>query len=439
MSDEDKIVIPQIKPHRFQFRGALKSKTLNDMQEETLADISSISSAVNSLNSRLTKVVLALQNDLLYLKKEIEYLKNNQSYQEKVAGVNNYLISRYLDFGDTKGLSFPNDLEDDRSAMINSEFGEITLPVNLIENKFYSISLRNNKVISQPGLDVSVRGTFDKGLGDGLVNYERGGVIGEGDVTQAFNGSNDKFWIRRVEFPLDSRVDQVECEMTVIVPQGTSAKGNTIEVVPFPNGSVDIMELAVASDLGNNFTRVDGFEPIDNSIAKRYHFAATTIDQIRIRLRQRNWVEENGKKVFYYGLQELSLKLIDYDKTYVYGAPFGSNNSFIYRIDAPDGYIFTSLQRVDPSPNFLLEDQALRHVHLRIGSNSDLSSGLIWNSDTDLPPQDLSSVPNIGTSTLYAFFELNFVSSSGGILSPYIVGTTPYVKGLGLSFTLSKT
>jgi hypothetical protein len=270
------------------------------------------------------------------------------------------------------------------------------------------------------------------------VDYERGGLVTEGRPEWAFNGFNDLYWIRKVEFPIDSRVDQVECELTVIVPQGTSSKANTIEVSPFPNGSVDVQGLSTASDLGTNFITVPGFATVDNFVARRYHFPATTVDQVKIRLRQRNWVEENGKKVFYYGLQELGLKLVDYDKSYTYGAPFGSNNSFVATISAPEGYTFTSIQRVDPNPDFYKEDPSSRHVHLRLGTQSSLSSGLIWNSDLDSLPQNLNTVPSISTETIYAFFELNFVQTSGGVLSPYYVGTTPYIKGLGLSFTLAK-
>lgn len=436
---EDKIVIP-VSSHRvFPYRSPIASDNLNGLHQETRADIIELASAVNSINTKLTRAILSLEHNNQYLRRQVDALRNQQDYQEKVAAINNLLITRYIDFGNTEGLYFPNDLDDTRSAMLNAEFGEISLPVNYVENKFYSTSIRSGRIVQQPNLEYVVKGTFDKGLGEGLVNYERGGKVYEGDVSQAFNGLNDKYWIRKVEFPIDSRIDQVECELTVIVPQGTSSKANLLELIPFPNGSLDVTEIAISSDLSTNFTRVPGFEPKDNMVAKRYHFPATTVDQIKVRLKQRNWIEENGKKVFYYGLQELSLKLVDYDKTYTYGAPFGSNNSFIYRIEAPEGYVFTSIQRVDPTPNFLLEDPSSRHIHMRIGSLDTVSNGIVWNSDTDLAPQDLATAIPVGTDTLYAFFELNYVASSGGILSPYLVGTTPYISGFGLSFTLIKS
>jgi hypothetical protein len=123
--------------------------------------------------------------------------------------------------------------------ILSADYGEVTLPPNAIENKFYVTSLVNGVIVTPPDLIVSVKGTFDKIDGKGLINYERGGRVVAGDPTMAFNGNNQTFWIRKVEFPIDSRVDQVECELTVTVPESVSTDSNTIEVIPFPNGTVD--------------------------------------------------------------------------------------------------------------------------------------------------------------------------------------------------------
>ena len=317
--------------------------------------------------------------------------------------------------------------------MLAAEYGEITLPPNSIENKFYSTSLISNKLVT-PTISVKVLGSFDKNQGEGFTNYERGGKVVEGIAEYAFNGINDLYWVRKVEFPIDSRVDQVECELTVTVPEGSSSNANLIEVVPFPNGAVDVTELATASDLGNNFIRVSSFEPTDNLVARRYHFPATIVDQIKIRLRQRNWVEENGKKVFYYGLQELSLKLVDYDKSFTPGAVFGTNNSFLISIPAPQGTIFKNLYNINAAPNFLAEDFSKRHVHLRLCPSPNFTNP-IWDSDSNTVPQTNSPI-QVNSNVLYAYFQMNYVSSTGGILSPYPVGCTPWLWGIGLSYTL---
>lgn len=415
-------------------RGALTSSSYNDSQEEIVADIQELGNAVNSLHSRLTRSVIVLNNENAHLRRQVNALREQQNYAEQSAAKFNTIAHRYVDFSNTEGISFPNQLDDSRSAMLAAEFGELTVPPVSIENKFYSTSLSSNKIITQP-TRIVVLGTFDKGQGEGLSNYERGGTVSEGNPEYAINGINDLYWIRRVEFPIDSRVDQVECEFTVTVPEGSSSSANLIEVVPFPNGTVDVTELATASDLGNNFIRVSSFNPADNLVATRYHFPATTVDQVRIRLRQRNWIEENGKKVFYYGLQELGLKLIDYDKQYTPGASFGTNNSFIISIPAPQGTLFRNIFSITANPDFMSEDFTKRHVHVRLCGSMDFNNNIIWDSDTSPPPQQTSSLL-ANTSTIYVFIQMNYVLTSGGVLSPYEVGTSPTLKGIGLSYTL---
>lgn len=435
---DDNIINPTSKRNPARFRGPLISQDYNESQEAVVQDIYSISAAVNSLNARLNRGMAIMQNENAYLRRKVDALEEGRIYGEQVAAELGTQATRLVDFSRTEGISFPNALDDSNSAMLSAEYGEVTLPPNNVENKFYVLSLRDNKIVPPADLRVTVNGTFDKADGNGLIDYERGGRVLPGDPKFAFNGVNNRYWVRKVEFPLYSRVDQVEVELTVTVPEGTSTQANTLEVIPFPNGSVDVTELATASDLGNNFTRVEGFAPKDNFVADRYHFPATTVDQVRIRLRQRNWVEENGKKVFYYGLQELGLKLIDYDKSYSQGAPFGNNNSFIVVIPAPSNYLFTSITRIDPFPNFFLEDPANRHVHVRLGTNIDPSVGSLWDSDLDYQPQNTESIQT-STETLYAFVELNYVEESGGLLSPFPVGTTPFLKALGFTFTLGSS
>lgn len=434
-----KIVIPSVSRHPGRFRGPLRSDEYNDFHEEVVRDITNLSNGLNNLYSSLSQSLTVLDNETSYLRRQLKSLLNQKDYTEKIGVTNNSICARYIDIGDSKGISFPNGLNDQHSSMLNVDVGEITLPPTAIENKFYVNSLTSGAVVLPPDLIVRVKGTFDKVDGNGSINYERGGKVTPGDPTLAFNGNNQTFWIRRVEFPIDSVVDQVECELTVTVPEGVSTEANTIDLVPFPNGSVDITELATASDLGDNFIRVSSFSPQDNLLVNRYHFPAKTVDQIRIRFRQRNWREENGKKVFYYGLQELGLKLIDYDRTYVSGASFGVNNSFILRIDAPDGYSFNNIYRVDPNPNFLLEDSTKRHVHVRLNTTSEYSVGTVWDSDSMYSPQQLASPISANASTvLYAFVQLNYVNESGGAISPFEIGCTPTMRGLGLSYTLNR-
>ncbi len=437
MAEDQKIVNPTAIRMPVSFRGPLSSKAYNDAQEKIVESIQGEGSAINTLYNNLERAQTILHADVAYLRRQVDALLGQQEYTEKVAAHNGFLVSRLVDFSDTAGITYPNGLNDDLSAMVSAKFGQATLPANGIESRFYQISARNGSIIPSPDLQVTVTSTFDKGDGEGLVDYERGGVVYEGKPEWAFNGNSNQRWIRRVEFPLDSKIDTVEVELTVTVPDGTSSAGNLIEVYPFPEGSVDLTTLATSANLTDSFVTVSSFTALNNINATRYHFPAIDIDRIKIRLRQRNWVEEQGKKVFYYGLEELGLKLVDYDKSWLPGAGFGKNNSFIVRIDSPDGYAFRDLYRIDPVPNFLLEDKGSRHVHLRLSTSPDYN-GVFFDSDSHNTPQDTQNAVSFGgAQTIYAIYELNYVSTNGGSLATYPVGTTPYVEGLGLSYTLT--
>lgn len=433
--EDKRIINPTAVRRPVPYRGALTSADYNDSQEEIIADIINLGNAVNSLNARLTRSALITNNESAHLRRQVNALREQQNYNEQTAAKFNTVVHRFVDLSNTEGITFPNGLDDSSSAMLAAEFGEVTLPANSIENKFYTTSLSSGKLVSPP-LSIRVTGTFDKGAGEGTTDYEKGGKKYEGSPNYAFNGINDLYWVRKVEFPLDSRVDEVECELTVTVPEGSSSNSNLIELIPYPNGALDVMEIATASDLGNNFIRIPGFDPTDNLVARRYHFPSTVVDQVRIRLRQRNWVEENGKKVFYYGLQELGLKLVDYDKAFAPGANFGTNNSFILAIPAPAGTIFKSLYAITGKPDFLAEDFSKRHIHVRLCGSLDFSNNIIWDSDVDVVPQQTNSTLAANTETIYAFVQMNYVGTTGGVLSPFEIGTTPYLHGMGLSYTL---
>ncbi|RMH13169.1 MAG: hypothetical protein D6698_14305 [Gammaproteobacteria bacterium] len=432
-----KLVTPTSVRIPARFRGFISSKDTNDFREGVVKDIQQLGLGVNALFSSLQVAQTKLTREVDHLRREVDALRNMSLFRERSEGVDGFTSNRFVDLSDTKGVSFPSGSKDIPAA-IAAEFGELTLPAKGVENKFYVNSIRSGRVITAPDLAISVSSKFDKGAGDGIVDYEYGGKVDEGIPENAFNGNNTSFWIRRVEFPLSSTVSEVEVEMVVTVPKGSTTEANLIELYPFPNGTVDVTVLATAPAIGGSFTTVPSFSSTNNAVKRRYHMPVTNVEQVKVRLRQRNWVEENGAKVFYYGLQELGLKLVDYDKTNIPGAPFGQNPSLIVRVDAPEGTGFSDIFRIVPSPDFFKEDPGSRHIRMRLSTDSNLSS-FLWDSDSSPPPQQsgVSLTPGNAPSLFFAI-ELRFVETSGGSLSPYTVGTTPYLWGIGLSFNLKE-
>ena len=79
---EDKRIINTTSTRRpARFRGALTSADYNDSQEEIISDIQELSNVVNSLNARLTRSVLILNNENAHLRRQVDALRNQQEYQ----------------------------------------------------------------------------------------------------------------------------------------------------------------------------------------------------------------------------------------------------------------------------------------------------------------------------------------------------------------------
>jgi hypothetical protein len=421
-------------------RGPFSSEEYNNFQDQVARDLVNLATAVNTNANNIIQSLEQLYSENQYLRRRIEALEEENIYREFYYGKSALRVNKQIDFRNSEPIIFPTTLPQDKATSYKAQFGELSLPVSAIENKFYNFSLRTREVVIPDDFSYEVSGQFDKGDGNGIQDYEKGGKVSQGEPKYAFNGIDDKVWQRRVSFPLESDVDEVEVEITAIVPSGISSKANLAEIITYPEGSVDVMSVSTSPDLTSSFTTIEGFSAVNNSVATRYHFTPRNVDQVRIRLRCRTWQEIRGQKVFIYGLREFGLKLVDYKKSYKTPDAFGDNYTAVVEVKAPSSHVFGNLYRVDPRPNFLLEDSDLRHIRLRLSTTQDFS-GVFWDSEIDIPPQlgVISGVSMGSVSTIYAIYTFKFVDSSGGYNSPFYVGATPWARGLGLVYGLTST
>lgn len=435
-----KIITPTVKRIPARARGPLSSEEYNDFQDQVYFDITNLSESVNSLYASQLRSMRTFESELINIKRRIDALDQITDYKEFTNGKTQSNVDRYIDFHDSSNVIYLDSIAANKQAELKSQFGEIYLPANGVENKFFNFSLRTNQIVMPPDFSVDVVSRFDKGDGTGIKDYEYGGIVDPGSPENAFNGINETYWQRMVTLPLESTVEQVEVQLTAIVPAGISAQANLLEVVPFPEGTTDIVSISTSPNLTSAFTLLDTFAEINNASATRYHFTPRDVEQVRIRLRCRHWRELNGKKVFLYGLQELGLKLVDYNKTISTDSAFGDSITAIVKLNAPEGHTFKNLFRVDPRPNFYLEDASNRHIRLRLSTSPNFLN-VKWDSAQNiLPQQGISTGVSLGnSSTLYAIYTLKYVASSGGYQSPFPVGTTPTIKGLGLLFSTTPT
>jgi len=412
------------------YRGVINSRDYNQFQNEVVHDITSLAGGVNTLFAMMSQMRTAFQKELDLLRGELINLKQKQTYEAQVAGTLNSYFAYYTDFRATPEIVIVDAIKENARAMLDPKFGQITLPMRQVQERFFSYTLGYGAILPPTDLTVQVTSKFAK---EGSVeDWEFGGKVMQTDPLNAFTGGTESIWLRKVEFPLNSTVDYVECELTVTVPRKATALANLLEIIPV--AGCDLRYVGLSPDLSDSYSTVDNSE-IDTAPPSRFHFAPTNVAKMRIRLRQRRWVEEDGKKVFYYGLQEVSLKKVEYDRSYTPGAPFGVNNTVVIALSPPEGYYYDRLVRIDLDPPCL--EDTNKYVRLQLATSLGGTPSIVWDSQVDVLPQRLATpLPLASSQSLYAIFELRYVD---GTSETFESDTTPFVRGLGLTYQVAST
>jgi hypothetical protein len=440
----------------FPQNGPTNSRDLNAFVDQVTKDIHGINLESVTNSNRIEEAFRILIDEIRFLKSKVSQLeKINESF-DKVNARNGLRVSNLISMYDTRNLSFfDNQI---LRPVVDSTYGILHLPVNALEPKFYTNSINTSDTITPLSLTYEVTATFTDEGDVSPTDHEEGAIeVNEGVVTNAFNGINTQYWVRTVEFAADSDVTEVQCELIVNIPNQNNTMSNVMTLHPYPIAGVDVIDISVSSDLAGSFVRLPHNDapttnrPLNNCREHKFIFAPMDIDQVRIRLRQKNFTEFDGRKVFRYGLQELGLSLIEFEKTTAsltmanWTAQNDSDNiAAVWKIEAPAGTFFTAINHFSSDPDFSLEQSSNSHILFKIYDGDPTSgSGVeIWNSTKTLP-QDQPS--NIGAQIslqgniriIYVSASLRYVESSGGVNSPFRANTSPYLKGITLEYSLA--
>lgn len=256
-----------------------------------------------------------------------------------------------------------------------------------------------------------------------------------------FNAEPNQVWLVRAAYDLASGVTEAIFDVTIQVPQMFAKEANVLRITPAPEGNVDIVEILYSDDTAVPDTALpDATFPIQEAPATSFHFAPTGMASIKVRLRSRHWVEEAHQKVFYLGLQDLDLQLIEHDNTFddnVYGQAL--NNGFFEVIDIPkkegvfEGtYYFDKITDIRVSPDVSTSDTPSatnNGIHVMLFTDSDLTNP-VWDSvgsiatgttPTPASPLDISA---FDAEKLYLVVELDKLAS----------GKTPVLEEIEIDY-----
>jgi len=417
--------------------GRISSSDINKFVDSTIADLQNTVNQVNVNESSTLDVLNTAIREISNLKKRVAQLEDQESFDRAIRAAQNLRIKAFKSMTDLTGITFPGTSQATKPR-INTLFDQATVPINAIENKFYTNSIISGSIVPiSQSIQIDVTSVIE------LTDYETGYVkLSQGNPENAFNGDNQSYWQRKVEFDLDSDVEEVQVELTVRIPDQANTEANILYIRPYPVSQVDIFDLGISADLSsafskpdNSYPRLDTAFPLDNARDTRFFFSTQSVQRIRIRLRQRNWYEENGRKVFSYGLQELGLQLSEFDKTYSATASLGDNHTFITKFTCPANKKFKGLHLFETTPDYTRDIDSMR---FKIATNIN-GTDVKWDSYINSSPQSLVQPIDLGglDSEIYVITTLNYIEAADITSSNFFAGTTPVLSSIGIQYSVS--
>lgn len=442
---------PTTKRTAFPLRGPTSSKQFNDFTDTVVSDIVNLAKELGITENDLKENFRTVLDEVRYLNRKVAQLSQDIDYEKATASRNGLRNTVHQSMYKVDNLSFMT-VNNSLRPTISPAFGLLHLPINAVEAKFFSNSIYNGDAITPGTLNVDVSGTFTVVGDSAFTNFEDGALkVVEGNPKNAFNGNNRSYWIREVQFDGSSDVTEVQCELIVTLPSQNNTLSNVLTIHPYPMGSVDVMDISTSPDLTQSWTTLQHTDaptvsaPLNNAVQKKFIFPPQDIDQVRVRLRTRNFIEEDGKKIFRLGLQELGLFLMDFEKSSAsisfsdWTAQTDAQNiSSVHKIDAPSGMSFKALHDFRSVPDITLENDANRHVIFKIYNGDPLSGGQeLWTSNDTYPqnqPDSVGAQITFGGSvtSIYVVTSLRFVETSGGVSSPFPANTSPFIESFSL-------
>lgn len=383
-------------------RGQTNSNDYNSFQDLILGDLSALNTEVASNTSAIAKALQILVDETRANTEEIQRLKQWRQQELQIAADLGLEHTYFHDWRRIAGSMWSlgtTTIPQTQRLRLDTPYGQAVIPYNELAERLVLRNLDNDELITHPSVTTNVIGTSETGAEKVIT----------GTPSNALNGINESYWVREVRYLSESDVEEVKCQIQIDVPTSQVNECNQLVIHPYPSGKMDIEEILYSTD-GTAPSLVMGTDldvypdpdfPINDSSYIRLFFAPTTITGITVKLRQRNYSIRNGWKSFRYGLQEIALRLVNYD-TYDPGtnpSP-GDGHSVITKVDVPSGYYFNRITGFWCTPNFKTASSGWP-IYYKIFTDAALSNQ-VWRSYSDNLPQDqYVDVSSNNTSSLY--------------------------------------
>lgn len=356
--------IPSIQDRVFKYRGKMNSHALNEMQEESFADILDLFNKANALQKSVYEMNMANNIESMCYTRRLSdtVLELNQlrdKYNNLTASLNDY---RYL-----TRYAYQADIDnDDYAASVDASTNDVIAHIASSNSKTRLYDSTYDEILIPPSLQTYI-GPDSFRIGGDIYSIE------DTDIKNAFDGNHSSVWLRKVV--TSQSVEQIENEIVIGLPEDiiTSRLVNEIVIHTFPVGYVDVMDVLYKSNgawrqvpgfkqhdgceehqVVDMFGNVSTYFSINDAGNLRFNFQDLQTNQIKIKLRQRHYEtdHENARRIWYLGLRDVDIVYNVYTRDHsefsvVFDFPEVNHNIKIY-----DTEVFFNNDNVTNDKNF---------------------------------------------------------------------------------------
>jgi hypothetical protein len=325
------------------YRGPINSRDFNESVSEMAELAATMREMVDEQNMRLDRrSVDALINKGSGTKAWKTYEK--QKKIEEALGLweaveDETPILKTYSFYDSVGLHYTLDqgggtvegYELQNRLYLDTRYGEVTLPIIGLKSLFWTPTTDEVDEVVLQDLQVSTQDLSPLA-----------GVVEKSNYRNAFDSTTLDPFLIRASYPIDSNIDEVTFNINVVVPQSLSRVANMLTIEPSPEIGCHVTGIKysgsslVASNDIPGLPIINKNNPLYDTAPVRFIFDPVEVLSLQVQLSTRNFVYENGRKVFYIGLRELGLYEAEFDSNWSNtGAGVFTNNGLLVKLQLP--------------------------------------------------------------------------------------------------------
>lgn len=320
--------IPSVEKIEFKTREISDSHKLNKVQNQVFNDILDLFNKANTLQKEMYEMNMAANvESACYAKRLDETLTKLSLIEEQY---NNLLLS-HEDFRTITryALDATADKTSPFAAVIDTNTNDIIANIISSVSKTRLYDETYDETLIPPSLKIYV------GPDSFNTDNEHILTIEDSNISNALDGNISTVWFRRIV--TDTSIESIENEVVIGLPEDiiTSRMVNQIILSPYPSGYIDIMSIEYKTNgawqtipglechscyseeeyediFGNKNTR----GVIKNSPNIKLNFKSIQTNQIRVKLRQRNYEydAQNNRRIWYLGIRDLNVNYNRYTK-----------------------------------------------------------------------------------------------------------------------------